>query len=125
VRYFRTIAAGLVLCGMTAAGYSAGWAAQAAPTGAWRTTNDCFLVAFLLTEGGRAQALYGTGEHDDNASWNWDGSTLKIASAAFSLDHFDGHLAGDRLEADYVWHDLDKDELTRQACVFERFTPGI
>jgi hypothetical protein len=39
------------------------------------------------------------------------------------LDRFTGRLANNRLEADYVWHDLDKDQLNRQACVFERFTP--
>jgi len=24
------------------------------------------------------------------------------------------------VEADYVWHDLDRDQLNRQSCVFER-----
>jgi hypothetical protein len=98
-------------------------AAQGAPIGAWRTTNGCFLVAFLLTEGGRAQAAYMTGEQEANAAWTWDGSTLKITSPTFDLDSFAGRLTNDRLEADYVWHDLDKDQLNRQACVFERFTP--
>jgi hypothetical protein len=98
-------------------------AAPGAPIGAWRTTNGCFLVAFLLTEDGRAQAAYMTGEQEDNAAWTWDGSTLKITSKSFDLDTFVGRLASDQLEADYVWHDLDKDQLNRQVCVFERFMP--
>ena len=57
-----------------------------------------------------------------NAVWTWDGSTLRIASATFPLDRFTGHLANDRIEADYVWHDLDRDQLNPQTCVFERFT---
>ena len=101
----------------------AAYAAQAAPIGAWRTTNGCFLVAFILTEGGRAQAAYMTGEQDENAAWTWDGSMLKITSRSFDLDNFTGRVAHDHIEADYVWHDLDKDQLNRQACVFERFTP--
>jgi hypothetical protein len=32
-------------------------------------------------------------------------------------------LTNDRIEADYVWHDLAKDELNQQTCIFERFTP--
>jgi hypothetical protein len=32
-------------------------------------------------------------------------------------------LTNDLIEADYVWHDLQKDELNRQSCIFERFTP--
>ena len=101
----------------------AAWAAQGAPTGAWRATNECFLAAFLLTEDGRAQALYLSGERDDNAAWTWDGTMLRITSQVFSLDRFAGRLAGDHVEADYVWHDLDRDTLNRQACVFERFSP--
>ena len=97
--------------------------APGAPIGAWRTTNGCFLIAFLLTESGRAQTAYMTGEQEDNAAWTWDGSTLKITSKSFDLDTFVGRLANDQLEADYVWHDLDKDQLNRQACVFERFMP--
>jgi len=99
------------------------YSAEGAPLGAWRTTNGCFLVAFLLTEGGRAQAAYMTGEQDENAAWTWDGSMLKITSRSFDLDTFTGRLTSDHIEADYVWHDLDKDQLNRQACVFERFTP--
>jgi hypothetical protein len=99
------------------------YATQGAPFGAWRATNDCFLAAFILTAGGHAQAAYLSGEHEDNAAWTWDGSTLKITSPTFDLDSFTGHVANHRLEADYVWHDLDKDQLNRQACVFERFMP--
>ena len=98
-------------------------AAQGAPIGAWRTTNGCFLVAFYLTQDGRAQAAYMTGEQDADAAWTWDGSTLKIMSKTFDLDTFAGRLTNDHVEAEYVWHDLDKDQLNRQACVFERFTP--
>jgi hypothetical protein len=98
-------------------------AADGAPVGAWRTTNGCFLIAFLLSEGGRAQAVYMTGEQDENAAWTWDGSTLKIISKTFDLDMFAGHVTAEGIDAEYVWHDLDKDELHRQACAFERFTP--
>ena len=58
-----------------------------------------------------------------NAAWTWDGSMLKITSRSFDLDTFTARLANYHIEADYVWHDLDKDQLNRQACVFERFTP--
>ena len=92
--------------------------------GAWRATNDCFLAAFVLTEGGRAQNAYLSGERDDNAAWSFDGNTLRITSATFPLDRFAGHLTNDRLEADYVWHDLEKDQLHSQTCVFERFVPS-
>ena len=79
----------------------------------------------MLTEGGRAQAIYLNGERDENAAWTWDGSTLSITSKSFDLDRFDGRVIEDRVEADYVWHDMDKDELHRQACVFDRFArPG-
>ena len=108
-----------LLC--SAAGLAADAPAEA-PTGAWRTTNGCFLAVFLLNDGGRARAAYMTGEEDDNAAWTWDGSTLKITSKMFDLDSFTGHLAGGDIEAEYVWHDLDKDQLNRQSCVFERFT---
>ena len=97
------------------------YAAEGAPLGAWRTTNDCFLAAFVLTQDGRARAVYMTGERDENAAWIWDGGILTITSKTFDLDHFTGRLANNRLEADYVWHDLDRDQLNRQACVFERF----
>jgi len=92
--------------------------------GAWRATNECFLVAFVLIEGGRAQSAYLSGERDDNAVWTWDGSTLRITSATFPLDRFTGHLTNDRVEADYVWHDLERDQLNSQTCVFERLAPS-
>ena len=91
--------------------------------GAWRATNECFLAAFILTGDGRTQALYLSGERDNNATWTLDGGTLRITSQAFPLDRFAGHLTDDRIEADYVWHDLAKDELNQQTCIFERFTP--
>jgi hypothetical protein len=102
---------------------SAGNAADMAPVGAWRTTNQCFLALFLLTENGRAQAAYLSGEREENASWTWDGSTLTITSPAFPLDSFSAHMTGDKLEADYAWHDLERDQLNRQTCVFERVDP--
>jgi hypothetical protein len=40
-----------------------------------------------------------------------DDGTLRITSQAFPLDRFTGQLINDRVEADYVWHDLAKDEL--------------
>ena len=114
----------LIACGAYVLSIATGaYAAEGAPLGAWRTTNDCFLAAFVLTEDGRARAVYMTGERDENAAWTWDGSALSISSKTFDLDRFTGRLANNRLEADYVWHDLDKDQLNRQACVFERFTP--
>lgn len=94
------------------------------PVGAWRATNECFLAAFILIEGGRAQTAYVSGERDDNAVWTWDGGTLRITSATFPLDRFAGHLTNDRVEADYVWHDLARDQLNSQSCVFERFAPS-
>jgi hypothetical protein len=92
--------------------------------GAWRATKECFLTSFILTGNGRAQAMYLSGERDDNAAWTLDGGALRITSQAFPLDHFTGHLTNDRVEADYVWHDLAKDELNRQTCIFERFAPS-
>src|SRR6266481_2997081 len=68
----------------------AAYAAEGAPLGAWRTTNDCFLAAFVLTEDGRARAVYMTGERDENAAWTWDGSALSITSKTFDLDRFTG-----------------------------------
>ena len=41
----------------------------------------------------------------------------------FPEDKFTARLADDHVEADYVWHDLDRDQLNKQACVFERATP--
>ena len=120
----KTLVMSLIACGLCALSIApAAYAAEGAPLGAWRTTNDCFLAAFVLTEDGRAHAVYMTGERDENAAWTWDGSTLTIMSQTFDLDRFTGRLANNRLEADYVWHDLDRDQLNRQACVFERFAP--
>ena len=120
---FKTLSMILVVGSTCVAPIPAAYSAEGAPFGAWRTTNGCFLLAFILTEGGRAQAAYMTGEQDENAAWTWDGSMLKITSRSFDLDNFTGRLANDHIEAEYVWHDLDKDQLNRQACVFERFTP--
>jgi hypothetical protein len=97
--------------------------AQVAPLGAWRATNDCFLAIFVITEGGKAQAAYLSGEREENATWMWDGTTLTITSPSFPLDRFSAHLTGDRVEADYTWHDLDRDQLNRQTCMFERVEP--
>lgn len=97
-------------------------AAEGAPTGAWRTVNECFLAMFLLTPDGMARTIYLTGEADNSALWTWDGTTLRIVSRTFDLDMFTGRLANDRVEADYVWHDNDKNELHTQSCTFERFT---
>ena len=99
------------------------YAADTAPVGAWRTTSGCFMIAFILTDGGRAQAVYMTGEEDENAAWTWDGTTLKITSKMFDLDTFSGRVILDHIQADYVWHDLDNDKLNRQTCEFEKFTP--
>ena len=97
------------------------FAADTAPIGFWRTTNECFLALLVITEGGNAQAAYLSGEREENAAWTWDGSTLKVTSPMFPQDEFTGHVAAaDRVEADYVWHDLERDQLNRQACVFER-----
>ena len=124
-RAAKTIATALLSCAACMlAVVPASSAADDAPLGPWRATNDCLLALFVLNGGGRAQTVYLTGEHDDNAAWTWDGSTLKITSKTFDLDTFSGHIKEDRIEADYVWHDLDKNELNHQACVFERFSPG-
>ena len=120
----KMLAAIAAACGASVLGIApAAHAAQDAPVGPWRASNECFLAAFILSEGGRAQALYLSGERDDNAAWTWDGNTLTINSPDFPLDRFAGRLTNDRVEADYVWHDLDTDELHEQACVFDRFTP--
>ena len=112
----------MILAGAAAASPLAARAQQLA--GAWRATNECFLAAFVLSEGGRAQTVYLSGEQDDSAAWTWDGSALRITSATFPLDSFTGHLTNDRVDADYVWHDLERDRLNSQTCVFERFTPS-
>jgi len=98
--------------------------ADPAPIGFWRATNDCFLALLVITEGGHAQAAYLSGEREENAAWAWDGSTLKVTSPMFPEDEFTAHVASDdRVEADYVWHDLERDQLNRQSCVFERAMP--
>jgi hypothetical protein len=122
VGFVKTLVMSLIACVLYVSSITpAAYAAEGAPLGAWRTTNECFLAAFVLTEDGRAHAVYMTGERDEEAAWTWDGSTLTIISKTFDLDRFTGRLANNRLEADYVWHDLDRDQLNRQACVFERF----
>lgn len=114
----KTLVAALV------AAASAAYAADGPPIGFWRTTNECFLALLIITEGGHAQAAYLSGEREENAAWTWDGSTLKVTSPMFPQDEFTGHVASaDRVEADYVWHDLERDQLNRQACVFERVMP--
>jgi len=116
----RTLVMSLAACGAAAAVTPAAYGAEGAPLGFWRTTNQCFLALFVLTENGRAQAAYESGEQEANAAWTWDGMTLTITSPMFPEDKFTGRLADDHVEADYVWHDLDRDQLNRQACVFER-----
>jgi hypothetical protein len=101
----------------------AAYGAESAPLGAWRTTNQCFLAIFVLTDGGHAQAAYLSGEREDNATWTWDGTTLTIMSPSFPLDRFAGHLTIDGIDADYTWHDLDRDQLNEQTCRFERTEP--
>ena len=102
---------------------TAGRAAENAPLGGWETTNDCFLAAFILRDDGHAQAAYMTGEQDDDAAWTWDGATLTITSRVFDLDNFTGRLVNNSIEADYVWHNNDTNQLSRQSCTFRRFTP--
>lgn len=99
------------------------YAAEGAPLGAWRTTNQCFLAIFVLTEDGHAQAAYLSGEREENATWTWDGNTLTITSPMFPLDQFTGQVTSDGVDADYTWHDLDRDQLNTQMCRFERVTP--
>ena len=113
-RVVGTLAVGLV--GLASLAY----AAESAPLGFWRTTNQCFLEVFVLTEGGHAQTAYETGEQETNAAWTWDGTTLTITSPMFPEDKFTARLTDDRVEANYVWHDLDRDLLNEQACTFER-----
>lgn len=105
----------------------AGLPAQAAenpPLGAWQTTNQCFLIGFLLGADGKALAAYMTGEHDDAAMWTWDGSTLIITSRVFDLDKFTGRMVNGLIEADYVWHNNDTNQLNSQSCAFERVAPS-
>src|ERR1700680_1278795 len=95
--FVRTLFMSLIACGLYVPSMvPAAYAAEGAPLGAWRTTNECFLAAFVLTEDGRAHAVYMTGERDENAAWTWDGTTLTISSQTFDLDHFTGRLANNR-----------------------------
>lgn len=96
-------------------------AADAVPDGGWRTTNNCFLAAFNLAEGGRAETRYLSGEMDDGAQWHLEDGKLTITSEVFPMDSFEGEITGDRIEAEFVWHDLDLDQLHPQNCTFERF----
>ena len=90
----KMLAISVIACGACALSIAtAVYAAEGAPLGAWRTTNDCFLAAFVLTEDGLAHAVYMTGERDDNAAWTWDGNTLTITSKTFDLDRFTARLA--------------------------------
>jgi hypothetical protein len=115
--------AGILAVGLIPFAAALGHAAEGAPLGFWRATNDCFLAVFVLVENGQAQAAYKSGEQEPNGMWTWDGTTLKITSPMFPEDEFTGRLANDHVEADYVWHDLDRDQLNRQSCVFERVEP--
>jgi len=118
--FVRTLAVSFAVLCLHALGAPATYSAEGAPLGFWRTTNQCFLEVFVLTEGGHAQAAYETGEQEANAAWTWDGTTLTITSPMFPEDKFTARIADDRVEADYVWHDLDRNQLNEQACVFER-----
>ncbi len=116
----------LIACGLASTAAFAADSEPGAPIGAWRASNRCFLAAFVLREGGRAEAAYLSGEEDNNAAWTWEAGTLKITSMVFTLDSFSARLADNHLQADYVWHDLDKDQLNKEPCVFERFAlPGL
>lgn len=119
----RTLATLMLASLLTPSSLSAADAGRENLTGVWRATNDCFLRFFVLIDGGRAQALYMTGERDENAVWTWDGTTLHIVSQTFPLDRFDGKLTSDGVEAAYTWHDLDRDQLNTQTCAFERYMP--
>ncbi len=111
-----------VLCSAALAFAAPAHAAQNPPLGAWQTTNQCFLVGFLLNQDGRALAAYMTGETDENAAWTWDGSTLTITSRVFDLDKFTGRVVNGGIQADYVWHNNDTNQLNSQSCAFERVT---
>ena len=121
-RFVNMLVLIFALCSASVAAFiPAAHATEAGPIGAWRTTNGCFLSAFLLSAGGGAQAAYLSGERDDYAAWDWDGVTLEIISEDFPLDSFSGRVTGDQMEADYVWHDFDTDEFNSQSCIFEKF----
>jgi hypothetical protein len=83
--FVKTLAVSLVVCGASVLAIGpAAYAAEDAPLGAWRATNDCFLAAFILTEGGHAQAAYLSGEHeheheDKNKNKNKNKNKKRIA----------------------------------------------
>jgi len=110
--------AGLFLATQTAV------AAESSPVGAWRAAGDCFLSAFNLRPDGRAETRYLSGERDDNARWTYEGGILAITSEVFRADTFEGGISGDRIDAEFTWHDVDRDELFPQDCAFDRFIPG-
>jgi hypothetical protein len=93
-----------------------------APLGAWRTTNECFLALIYVSADGSAQAAYLSGEHEDDAAWSWDGTTLTIIAPTFPQDSFTAQLADGGLAADYVWHELDTDMFHTETCLFEKVT---
>jgi hypothetical protein len=120
-KYFTALV--LACCAFVVALSLGANAAEEPPLGAWRTTNQCFLALFYVSEDGSVQAAYLSGEHEDDATWSWDGMDLSITSPTFTQDSFTAHIADDGLEADYVWHDLEKDELHSEHCLFEKVMP--
>ena len=94
------------------------------PLGPWRTTNDCFLSAFNVLADGHVETVYLNGERDGRAHWSFEDGTLTISSGLFPEDSFEGVVMGDIIEAEFVWHDFDRDELNPQQCIFRRFIPG-
>ena len=92
--------------------------------GPWRATNDCFLSAFNVLADGHVETVYLNGERDGRAHWTFEEGMLTIASGLFAEDSFEGVVMGNVIEAEFVWHDLDRDELNPQQCRFERFIPG-
>lgn len=114
-------AAALVLTGT---GFAAAPARDPALVGPWRATNDCFLSAFNLLADGHVETVYLNGERDGRAHWDSEDDTLTITSDLFPQDSFEGEVTGDNIEADYVWHDIDRDEYNPQECSFQRFIPG-
>ena len=111
---------GMLAIGLVALATGA-YAAVGAPVGFWRATNDCFLAVFLLGENGHAQAAYTSGEQEQkryvDLARHPPSDHRSQRSLRARIDGTDP--ANDRVEAEYVWHDLDKDQLNRQSCVFE------
>jgi hypothetical protein len=56
--------------------------------GAWRATNQCFLAAFILMEGGRAQAAYLSGDGTTMPFGNLGRQHAADHVGAFPLDLF-------------------------------------